>query len=335
MVSLIRLIGAATLLASSVLADSNHHSIPRTHKRHHRHMDQGERDGLVSSPQIFEGRATYNETLDKRDSFTGRGTWFDVGLGACGQWSTSNQLIVALNSPQYGGGYPGPQCFKYITVQANGVTVGGVQIMDECPTCDWGGLDMSQGLFQRFADLGVGVLSITWWYDGDSGPSNPAPSSEAPSPPPPSPSPSPTPTSTNNWWSTSTWVAPSTSTTPWWNQQNAASSSTSTWVAPSSSSSVAPSSSSTSSVAPSSSSVASISSSSSSASSSQQSSSSVAPTTTNKFVIQASASPAPGSGSSENDGQIQASSNNLEAFSGLVAAYGQLIVVGAGGHPDE
>lgn len=24
---------------------------------------------------------------------------------------------------------PGPQCFKYITIQANGVTVGGVQIM--------------------------------------------------------------------------------------------------------------------------------------------------------------------------------------------------------------
>ena len=24
-------------------------------------------------------------------------------------------------------------------------------------------------LFQRFADLGAGVLDITWWFDGDSG----------------------------------------------------------------------------------------------------------------------------------------------------------------------
>jgi hypothetical protein len=57
-----------------------------------------------------------------------------------GQQSYDSQYTVALNSAQYGGGYPGPQCFKNIVVQANGVTVGGVRIMDECPTCDWGGL---------------------------------------------------------------------------------------------------------------------------------------------------------------------------------------------------
>lgn len=53
-----------------------------------------------------------------------------------------------------------------ITVQANGVTVGGVQIMDECPTCDFGGLDLSPGLFKRFADEGAGVIQVTWWFDG-------------------------------------------------------------------------------------------------------------------------------------------------------------------------
>lgn len=61
---------------------------------------------------------------------------------------------------------PGPQCFKMITVQANGVTVGGVQIMDECPTCDWGGLDLSPALFRRFADEGAGVINVNWWFDG-------------------------------------------------------------------------------------------------------------------------------------------------------------------------
>ncbi|CAD6590259.1 MAG: hypothetical protein TREMPRED_005663 [Tremellales sp. Tagirdzhanova-0007] len=100
--------------------------------------------------------------------------------------------MVALNTPQYGSGYPGPQCFKTITVQANGVTVSGIEILDECPTCDWGGLDMSPFLFQRFASESVGVLSITWWFEGDNTPASTT-SSQTP---------------------TSTWVAPTSTWSP-------------------------------------------------------------------------------------------------------------------------
>ena len=32
--------------------------------------------------------------------------------------------IVALNSAQFGGGYPSPQCFKSITISYNGKQVG-------------------------------------------------------------------------------------------------------------------------------------------------------------------------------------------------------------------
>lgn len=48
--------------------------------------------------------------------------------------SKDSDSMVALNSAQYGGGYPGPQCFKSITIQANGKTQVAT-IMDECPTC--------------------------------------------------------------------------------------------------------------------------------------------------------------------------------------------------------
>ena len=44
--------------------------------------------------------------------------------------------MVALNSAQYGGGYPGPQCFKWITVSHNGQQRQ-AQVLDECPTCEW------------------------------------------------------------------------------------------------------------------------------------------------------------------------------------------------------
>lgn len=54
------------------------------------------------------------------------------GLGACGQYNHEPDFVVALNSAQYGGGYPGPECFKYITITGgpkNGHAV--AQIVDE------------------------------------------------------------------------------------------------------------------------------------------------------------------------------------------------------------
>ena len=32
-------------------------------------------------------------------AFSGRGTWFNVGLGACGQYNNNNQLVAALVRP--------------------------------------------------------------------------------------------------------------------------------------------------------------------------------------------------------------------------------------------
>jgi len=148
-------------------------------------------------------RIVVNSTLDKRSACTNaRATFFAVGLGACGKWSNPSDFMVALNTPMYGGGFPGPQCFKTITIQANGKTAQAT-ILDECPGCPWCGLDMSEGLFQYFAPLSDGVFEMTWSYD-DGG--------DAPAPAP-SPSYKPQPTST---WTppaptTSQWVDPS----PW------------------------------------------------------------------------------------------------------------------------
>lgn len=51
----------------------------------------------------------------KRD-FSGRATYYATGLGACGDWNNDGDFIVALNSAQYGGGYPGPECGKQIGI---------------------------------------------------------------------------------------------------------------------------------------------------------------------------------------------------------------------------
>jgi len=104
---------------------------------------------------------------DKRFSNT-RFTYYDVGLGACGKYNVASDFIVALNSAQFGGGYPGPHCFQTITISYGGKSTQAT-IMDECPGCPYGGLDLSRGLFDFFASESMGVLYGSWNFNGGSG----------------------------------------------------------------------------------------------------------------------------------------------------------------------
>lgn len=102
--------------------------------------------------------------LDSRDlekRFEGASfTFYDAGLGACGQTNSNSDFIVALNAPQYGsGGY----CFQTITIIINGKTAT-AQITDECMGCGWGALDFSRGLFNYFASESAGVLTGSWYF---------------------------------------------------------------------------------------------------------------------------------------------------------------------------
>jgi len=112
-------------------------------------------------------RAEGDVVLHKRFS-NARFTFYAAGLGACGKTNSGSDFIVALNTPQYGSGYPGPQCFKTITITANGKTAQAT-IMDECPGCPYGGLDMSRGLFDFFASESVGVVYGSWSFGGGGG----------------------------------------------------------------------------------------------------------------------------------------------------------------------
>jgi len=128
-------------------------------------------------------------TLHKRFG-PGRMTFYDVGLGACGGWNNAGDFIVAVNSAQFGGYavYPPAICGKQITISYNGKQVGAV-VADECPTCGYGELDLSRGLFAQFATENDGVFYAEWWFnDGSSNPQpqpqpQPQPTTEAPPPP--------------------------------------------------------------------------------------------------------------------------------------------------------
>ncbi|OCF44097.1 hypothetical protein I317_02050 [Kwoniella heveanensis CBS 569] len=297
---------------------------------HRRSTHERARKNFEHVHAVEERDSAQNHTIVPRgQTYSGTGTFYYTGLGACGQNSQDSDFMVALNSAQYGSGYPGPQCFKSITVQANGKTVGGVTILDECPTCGYGSLDLSPGLFQQFASFDAGVVSITWWFNDDA----PAETTT-----------SQTPTST--WHEPTSTYTPPTSTSTW---HEPSTSSTSEWVAPSTSSSPAPSSFS-SEAAPSSSTAASSSASSSASStltssavSSTITSSAIAHNTTNPFVVVSSngtSTALSGATGSDANGetdeetstgsQVQLNVNgNLQAFNALAAQYGQIVVVAA------
>jgi len=161
-------------------------------------------------------------TLYRRgQSFTGaRATWYQTGLGGCGIWNNPDDYIVALNFPMFGYVYPGPMCFKKITIEYQGKTAE-AQITDSCEICPGdGGIDMSEGLFRHFADPAGGVIAVNWWFSGDGPDPAPKPTTkwEAPTPKwtPPAPTPTTHHTTHTTYTTTSTTSTHTTQTSAAW-----------------------------------------------------------------------------------------------------------------------
>lgn len=109
------------------------------------------------------GRAHPKRLLDlfKRETFTGRATWWDPGggQGNCAQKHTRNDAIVAMNGAQW----KLADCFKWVTIHLNQTTTK-AQIVDQCPDCPYGALDMSPAIFSQFYPLEKGIFQMSWEY---------------------------------------------------------------------------------------------------------------------------------------------------------------------------
>ncbi|KAG1738335.1 uncharacterized protein EDB91DRAFT_1018697, partial [Suillus paluster] len=115
--------------------------------------------------------------VHKRSFDNARFTFYDVGLGACGQYSSPGDFVYRRpQRPPIGAGFPGPECFKSITITYGGKTAQAT-IMDECMGCPYGGLDFSDGLFNYFASAADGVVYGSWWFND--GTNNPTTSSSS------------------------------------------------------------------------------------------------------------------------------------------------------------
>ncbi|PRP85318.1 riboflavine-aldehyde-forming enzyme [Planoprotostelium fungivorum] len=92
------------------------------------------------------------------DAFGGQATYFTPGLGACGHHNTGKDLIAALNAPQWTNG---GKCGRRAKVQGPHGTVT-VTIVDECPGCKYGDLDLSPTAFSKIAKISDGRVKISW-----------------------------------------------------------------------------------------------------------------------------------------------------------------------------
>ncbi|CAO3592957.1 unnamed protein product [Absidia cylindrospora] len=100
-------------------------------------------------------------------TFKGDGTYYNAGMGSCGKTNTDHDMIAALNAPQMGyAANPNnnPMCGKYAKVKGPKGTVR-VKIVDTCPPCKKGSLDLSPAAFIKIADLAAGRVPISWSWD--------------------------------------------------------------------------------------------------------------------------------------------------------------------------
>ncbi|CAG8541596.1 14213_t:CDS:2 [Acaulospora morrowiae] len=127
---------------------------------------------FISPIQSYPSPQEYAERRSAQ-VFTGDGTFYDPGLGACGITSSSNDFIVALNKEQFDA-FPGnpnfnPFCGKQVDISFGGKTIT-CTVVDRCDGCLFGSLDLSPAAFQALADPSLGRIKISWTFCDGNGP---------------------------------------------------------------------------------------------------------------------------------------------------------------------
>ncbi len=92
----------------------------------------------------------------------GEGTYYDAdGSGNCSfDPSPGDPMVGAMNETDYQGSAPCGAC-AHVTGPTGEVTV---RIVDRCPECAPGDIDLSPQAFERIAALSAGRVPITWTY---------------------------------------------------------------------------------------------------------------------------------------------------------------------------
>jgi expansin (peptidoglycan-binding protein) len=89
----------------------------------------------------------------------GIATFYDAtGAGNCSYEAGGDLMVAAMNTPQYDDS---AACGMCVDIQGPKGNVR-VRIVDRCPECDTGHLDLSREAFAKIADMQAGRVNITW-----------------------------------------------------------------------------------------------------------------------------------------------------------------------------
>lgn len=115
----------------------------------------------LSTTVLASPIASATTTTRAAGTYTGDITYYQPGLGACGQTNTDGEAVVAMNAAQYAG-----SCGRMIAItSADGSRKAVAKVVDKCPACASGAIDVSSSVFQLLADLSVGRTTVSWSFE--------------------------------------------------------------------------------------------------------------------------------------------------------------------------
>ncbi|KAH0494584.1 hypothetical protein TgHK011_001201 [Trichoderma gracile] len=104
-----------------------------------------------AAPTEPNTRATINRT--------GSVTWYNTGLGACGQTNSDGELVAAVSASLYDREHP---CGRKIRISYQGRSEV-VTVVDRCAGCAENDLDLSPAAFKGvIGDPGLGRVTASW-----------------------------------------------------------------------------------------------------------------------------------------------------------------------------
>lgn len=100
---------------------------------------------------------------------SGDGTYYDVGLGACGIDNTNSEYVCAISHELFdavstGNPNNNPLCGKKLTATRNGKSVT-VTVTDRCPGCSRDSIDFSPAAFNQLGSEAEGRIEINWSWN--------------------------------------------------------------------------------------------------------------------------------------------------------------------------
>ncbi|OQV15016.1 hypothetical protein BV898_10776 [Hypsibius exemplaris] len=98
-------------------------------------------------------------------AYTGDGTYYNVGMGACGRVNSDSELVAAVSTTVYGR-YANPNnaaiCGQCALVQHGHRKRVKVTIVDKCMGCKSDDIDLSPTAFAQLADHALGRIPVSW-----------------------------------------------------------------------------------------------------------------------------------------------------------------------------